>query len=57
VPGVRYSSSHFFEYNDSRLRELIQDARLKRELEEKVESGIKELSKESFRDSPLVVLD
>ena len=45
LDGVAYSNIREFDYEDSRLRALIQDARLKAELEPKVQSGIEGLLK------------
>lgn len=47
VEGVTFSEIQVFEYERSRLQELIQDMRLKAELETKVESGIEDLLKQA----------
>ena len=46
--GVTFFGIREFDYDNSRLRALIQDARLKAELEPKVKSGIEDLLKERF---------
>jgi hypothetical protein len=40
VKGVTYSEIKEFEYNGTKVKELIQNARLERELKGKVESGL-----------------
>ena len=47
VDGVTYSGIKVLEYDGARLKELIQNARLGRELRDKVESGIDALLKEA----------
>ncbi len=46
VKGVTFSDTKEFEYDNSKLQELMQNARLKTELETKVKSGIEELLKQ-----------
>jgi len=46
VEGVSFSDIKEFEYDSSRLRELIQNTRLKTELQTKVKSGIEDLLKQ-----------
>ena len=46
VQAVSFSDIKEFEYESSRLRELIQNARLKTDLETKVKSGIEDLLKQ-----------
>lgn len=49
LDGVTYSNIRKFDYDESRLRDLIQDARLKAELEPRVKSGIEKLLKYAGR--------
>lgn len=46
VNGVTFSNIKKFEYESSKLLELIKNARLKAELQTKVESGIEDLLKQ-----------
>ena len=47
VEGVTYSEIKEFEYDGTRLKEIIQNARLKRELRDKVKFGIDALLEET----------
>jgi len=43
IPGVTYSKIKEIEYDEGKLKKLIQDARLEKDLRDKVESGIEAL--------------
>ncbi len=46
INGITYSKFKEFEYDDSEIKELIQNARLEEEMKEKVESRIETILKE-----------
>ncbi|HLC88792.1 MAG TPA: hypothetical protein VJG49_02025 [Candidatus Nanoarchaeia archaeon] len=58
INNVEYSNIKAFDYDDTRLRSLIEQAKQGKDLEEKVIAGIKDLMKEvKEKEEPVLVID